>query len=185
MEYTNTELRVLWYIKRHGPLIAKSDSPSASLIRLITDAVPMSRQTIANALRTLEDRCLILKTYKREKAASFDASNGFNPLIRIELVDPDMHLPPLPPPMPLGVVMAKETREMERTVEPSPEAIVEALINRITELQGQVNKLQDIVEQQATMLSKASEAKKANSTHLTSRIQGALTEAQWAALTTR
>jgi hypothetical protein len=111
---------------------------------------------------------------------------GSNQLIRIELVDPDMYLPPLIP-IPLAVVVAHENEELyERTAhEPTADDILEALLHRITELQGQVDKLQDIVSAQADKIQQqAKEVKrKERDPHLTQRLQGALTPEQWEALT--
>ena len=186
MEYTNTELRILWYLKRHGGVItAKTDSPYESLGGLLASELRVSPGHLRYALRHLEANCVILKTYKRPIKQDFAGNAGFNPILKIELVDPNLKLPTEPPPLPLAVVVAHENQDLyERTaVTPSPEAILEALLNRIGELQTQVDKLQDIVAQQADLLAKADKHTRASVDHLTSRIQGALTAEQWDALT--
>lgn len=183
MDYTRNELRVLWYIKKRNPLLSKSFNVKDSLIVEIATDQDLRKNTVSAILKHLEVNCIIVRTYKRPITAEFAGKVGYNPLIKIELIDPDMYLPPLPAPLPLAAVVAKENEDLyERTNhEPSVEAIVEALLNRVIVLQGQVDKLQGIVESQAAELIKRKERPVRE--HLTSRIKDILPPEDWEKIT--
>lgn len=185
MDYTGTELRILWYLKKNGPLQAKSSNPKDSVVTRMVNDLGLKNAWVRASLRNLERRCIILKTYAREIKQSFSGNQGYNAIMGIELIDPDMDLPACPAPLPLAIVVAHENADLyERTtVDPSPEAILEALLNRITELQVQVDKLQDIVAAQADQLAKASANSRRTSDHLTSRIRDVLPADTWDRLT--
>ena len=67
------------------------------------------------------------------------------------MCDPKMWLPELPPPLPLGTVMRNENNDLyERTAGlPSEERVIEALLNRIDELQSVIDKQHSIINDQA------------------------------------
>ena len=181
-EYTNNELRVLWYLKRHGPLVRRNNE---SLLRRVVsdlnDAIAID--TIRTILLHLEKRSLVLRTYKRGLQPFNSGQN--NPMLKLELVDPEMWLPPCPPPIPLAVVVAHQNEELEeRTAhEPTIEAIVGALIDRSIELQKQVDKLHDMVEGlNAENERLRKEARPKPAPHLTSRVRDVLTPEQWETL---
>lgn len=178
--YTSSELAVLYHLKRYGPLTSTSKSPQDSLLTKLRRELGMKKGQLTWALNKLENRCVILRTYARPIKQNFADNQGYNPVVRLELIDPEMELPPPPKPMPLAVVVAKENEAMYENgaTEPTADDIVEALLHRISELQGQVDKLAAIVQDQATKLDKAGRS----STHLTERIRAALTQEQWDSL---
>ena len=196
-DYTRNELKILWYLKRKGPLVNNGPySPAAerdikrSILHRLAIHCDIRKNTVAYILKSLEDRSIILRTYNRKKAIDFsDKTSGYNPIVRVELVDPTMWLPELPPPMPLGVVMAKETEEMyERSAEaPTLERTITALLDRNEELQNQINKLCLVVEAQEMenkeLKDKVEKLSKPAKTHisngLTDRVKSALTPEQW------
>jgi hypothetical protein len=139
--------------------------------------------TVRYVIGGLEQRSLVLRSYRSGKRQDF-GNQGYNPIVRIELVDPNMELPPLKP-IPLAVVIAKENQELEeRTVhEPTAEAIVDALLSRIAELQGQIDKLCSVVREQEDEMSKLRKrAATPPAPPLTEKVRNALTEEQWEAL---
>jgi hypothetical protein len=151
--------------------------------------------TVKYILRDLEQMTLVLRTYARTKS-SFNDKGGFNPMIRLELVDPSMWLPELPPPLSLGTVLAHENAEMEERVltqadGPTYERVIGALLDRNAELQGQIDKLVQVVKDQAAendTLKKQVERSKGSgrvSEHLSQRVQDALTPEQWNRLRTK
>jgi len=176
-EYTRTQLRILWHLKRHGPLTNTDPRPQGGgLTSSLAEELDLRVKTLGWNLRHLEQRSLILRTYKHGLRRFAD--NGYNPMIRLELVDPTMYLPPCPAPLPLAAVMARENEEMGHRDEhePSAEQIILALLKRNDELQGQIVKLQDIVSAQADQLVAASKPKPRQ------RVRDALTPEQWEAL---
>jgi len=185
--YTYSQLHILWYLKRHGPV--RRQDVNHSVYQLLSDELQMKRGTVRYTLRILEEMSLVLRTYEKGAASNFK-EGARNPLIRVELVDPDMYLPPCPPPMPLAVVMARENEDLdERTAhEPSAEQIIMALLKRNDELQGQITRLQDIVAAQAETLSETNKLiEKAKTNHhdlghLHQRVRDALTPEQWESL---
>lgn len=184
MEYTRSELRILWYIKKNGPLINTSYNVKDSMLVKMAEVMDIRKQTIAAILKKLEQACIVVRTYKKTVDAGFATNVGYNPLIKLELVDPDMYLPPLPPPLPLAAVVAKENEELyERTqYEPTPESMLEALVNRVVLLTAQIEKLQNIVDEQAKELLKRKEHRPVRE-HITNRIRDILPPEEWDKLT--
>src|SRR5262252_5299158 len=148
-QYTRNELKILWHLKRHGPLTCLPGS--GSLIKSVAAVLDLRPNTFGYILRGLELRSLILRTYAKGKP-DFASKGGQSQLLRIELVDPGMWLPELPPPLPLGTVMRNENNDLyERTCEtPTEERVIEMLLIRNDELQAQINRLQEVIEAQAT-----------------------------------
>jgi len=184
-QYTRNELKVLWHLKRYGPCV--HNPKTGSLIVHVSGILDLRPNTFRGVLRHLESRTLVLRTYAKQQR-SFGEGGG-NLLVRIELVDPSMWLPELPPPLPLGVVMDQENRDLyERTCEtPTEERVIEMLLARNDELQAQINKLQEVIEGLAAENSKLAfqveklsrPARRHVADHLSSRIQNALTPEQW------
>ena len=135
-KFTSSELRVLWHLKQYGPV--KREGSNSPLVRMATD-LGMSSATLRYHLRRLEEESLVLRTHKRPSNHTFGADRG-NPCLSIELIDPEMSLPPRPKPLPEFVVVAKENRELDELVahEPTTEEMVMALVRRITELENTV-----------------------------------------------
>jgi DNA-binding Lrp family transcriptional regulator len=188
---THNELLVLHHLKRYGPI--KRTHNGQSIANDMADELGMQHSTLRYLLRRLEDKCLILRSYAKPQTHTFEGGAN-NPMIKLELVDPDMVLEPIPQvfvpheppkPLPLAVTMERENRELEERIdhsngdrEPSVESIVDALIDRALELQKQVDKLQNVIEglnKENERLHKAT----AKPAHLSSRVQGVLTAEQW------
>lgn len=193
-EYTRNELKILWYLKRHGPLVnggPYQPGVDESIIRKVGTACDIRVSTMSHLLRKLEDQSLVIRTYKGPKS-DFISKGGYNPLVRLELVDPDMWLPELPPPLPLAVVLDKENHDMyERTAEvPTLERTIAALLDRNDELQRQIDKLCAVVKDQAaendTLKAQVARLSQPARTHLSNglsqRVQNALTPEQWDSL---
>lgn len=182
--FNHTELAILWMLKRRkGKVVRgkKGTSAERSCVTIIANEIGKNTNTVRYSLAQLEQNNIVLRTYPRPKADSF-GEDGNNPMLKVELVDPKMYLPPLKQ-TPLGVVVAQENRDLdERTAhEPSVDAIVSALVDRLEEYQKQVNKLQDIVEaltSENEKLRRRVERPKP-SEHLTSRVRDVLTPEQW------
>jgi hypothetical protein len=181
--YTATELRLLWTLKRHGPLIRQGTS---SLLNQLADELGKSPGTTRTILRDLEKRCLVLRTYQKPQPAKFGDARG-NALLRVELIDPDMQLPPPPKAIPLAVVVARENEELaeRHATEPSVEQIVDALIDRALELQKQIDRLQDLVAGLSAENDRLRHTPKPAVAHMTQRVQDVLTPEQWEALRKR
>jgi len=194
--FGSSELRILWYLKRNGPM-TRGKSEGGIQSRL-ADELRMKVGTVRWALRELERKCVVLRHYKNPKAETFTEGGGQNPMIRLELVDPNMALPPEPAPIPLAVHLANENDELlERTEhEPERDDVIEALVLRAVELQTQVNKLQDIVQklnaqnddltarlQQRIDRDKAeAHERRKPPAHLSQSVRDVLTPEQWEAL---
>lgn len=181
MEYTRYELQVLWHLKRNGGAIkAKSDSPKDAIVAIMAETLDIRRQSIHHVLRILEEKCLIVKTYKYGGKVG---SAGYDLILKIELIDPQMYLPPLPAPPPLAAVVSRENEELyQRTaVEPSDEAIILALVTENEKLRFQINKLQEVVN----VLAKENEQlkhqkeRKPRDPHLNQRLGDALPPEAW------
>lgn len=189
------ELKILWSLKRSGGFreVKEGAGTGHGFLGPWADELECTQKTLGAVLRGLEEKSVILRTYKGGKTPGFAA--GYRPLLRVELVDPQMKIPPIPPLSP-GFVMERENEEEYircdgdvQGTDPTPEAVILALLNRndelaarILELEGQINKLQDIVEEQANKLTQASQERTRNRKypeHLTGRIQDALTPEQW------
>lgn len=187
--FTYSELKILWYLKR-GPLMVKDTTPTGgrgpkiSLLNRLALDLEMSVSSVSYNLKNLEDRCLILRTYKGERAGNFVSDKGYNPLVKVELVDPDIHLPELPK-ISLGVVLAHENEDLlVRTEhEPSYEDVMMALVDRIQELQVNVDKLQDALikssEENERLKKDVAEVKRPPRTHLSDPVRNALTKEKW------
>jgi hypothetical protein len=178
--YTNNEIRMLWYLKRHGP-VSRPKGKHPSIHGLLSREIPMGLGAVKAVLRTLEDKCAVLRTYQKGmNSGKFGDMQG-NALLKVELTDPNMILPPYPKSVPPQVIDAIENEEMfQRTaVEPSPDAVILALLARNEELQDQVRKLQDVIQQ---LSAQQERIKRTVPEHLTRRIQDALTPEQWESL---
>jgi hypothetical protein len=194
-EYTHNQLLILHHLKRYGPI---TRAPGTSILQAMSAELGMKVSALTYQLRTLEAKCLVLRTYGRPATRQFGAGASNNPLTRLELVDPNMNLPPIPQvyvanppdrqrkPTPLGIVMADENEDLEERIEhrnhdePTVEAIVEALIDRALELQKQVDKLQDVIAGLNTENERLRQPKP--QAHVTSRVRDVLTQDQWDAL---
>lgn len=179
VQFSYNQLKVLWYLKRHGP-IERNDA-RMSLMRFLAEALDLDPTQVQRLLHGLEKRNVVLRTHRRKGAFA----SGGNPLLRVELVDPKMSLPPLKAPN-VEVVIAQENRALDELTahEPSTDAIVHALVDRIVELQAQVDKLQGVVEAlnaENEKLRKRTERRQP-SEHLTQRVRDVLTPEQWADL---
>ena len=181
MEYTHNELKILWHLKRNGGVItAKSDKNKDSIVTLMAETLDMRRGSVGYHLRTLEqEKCLIVRTFK----ARGDHSRGdFGILIKVELIDPQMYLPPLPGPMPLAAIVSKENEELyDRTLcEADDDAVILALVTENEKLRFQINKLQEIVAAQAKEIETLKRpARRERSEHLNQRVQDALPPDVW------
>jgi hypothetical protein len=181
-EYTYHELRVLWYLKRHGGAVVRVDN--TSILTRMTQELPMVLGTLRWTLRKLEERSLVLRTYKYPIAKSFADQSGANPLIKVELVDPKMALPPEPQPPTAQAIVAFENRELDELTAHEPERndVIDALVDRAIELQRQVDKLQDIIsmlEADNAKLRKRSERAAEQPAHLSQRVRDVLTAEKW------
>lgn len=184
MEYTRYELQVLWYLKRHGGVVsAKSHDNKDSIVTIMAETLDIRRQSVNHALRELEKKCLLIKTYAKGGKIG---SGGYDIIIKIELIDPQMYLPPLPAPLPLAAVMSRENNELlERTAtEPTNEAIILALLDENEKLRAQINKLQEVVNALAkeNETLKHHQAHKPRNEHLNQRVQDALPPEVWESL---
>jgi hypothetical protein len=188
-EYKLTELKILWYLKRHGPLTRTTGRGIQGLMTRLSNELEVGVGAIRYALTSLENQSLVLRTYQRPVSHKFGEDRN-NLLMRIELVDPRMFLPPLPV-MPLAVVIAHENVELQERVAqkreeagtgPTAEQIVDALIDRVFELQAQIDKMHGVVTQltvENETLKKQSERQVG---HLTTRLKDALRPDQWETL---
>jgi DNA-binding transcriptional regulator GbsR (MarR family) len=178
MPYTPSQLRVLHCLRRHGGklLVGKTVKHIYSYIE---EEMHMQNSSVRTALRELEAASIVIRTFKRPVTGF---AGGPNTLIRVEMVDPKMPLPPCPP-LPLAVVIARENAELaERTAhEPERDDVIEALLVRNEELQGQIEKLQSVVEKLNDELEslRKKESRKKVPEHLTQRLQDALTPEKW------
>ena len=150
-QYTRNQLKVLWHLKRHGPCVLPPSGES--LLKSTASILDLRPQTLGYILRELEAKCLVLRSYSKGKPTFAGRGSGEQAtrLIRIELVDPSIWLPELPPPLPLGTVMRNENNDLyDRTAHlPSEERVIQALLNRIDELQTVIDKLHHVVNDQA------------------------------------
>lgn len=181
--FSPSELRVLWYLKRHGGKISAKIGEQ-TLYNRISEDTGMVRGTLRAALRDLEKASVVIRHFKRAPTGFGDGA-GINSLLAIELVDPKMQLPPEPK-LSLGYVVAYENNEMlERTAhEPDATQMLDALVDRCMELQRQIDKLGEIINklnEENASLKKRGE-RKPPPEHLTSRIKDVLSPEQWEAM---
>jgi hypothetical protein len=190
-EYTHNQLLILHHLKRYGPI---TKPPNDSILRVTAAELGMKVSALTYQLRTLEAKCLVLRTYERPATRQFGAGASNNPLTRLELVDPNMTLPAIPQvyvdrqrkPTPLGIVIAEENEDLEERIEhrnhdePSVESIVEALVDRALELQKQVDKLQNVIAGLNAENARLRQPKP--QPHLSARVRDVLTDDQWDAL---
>ena len=153
MEYTRNQLKLLWYLKRHGGSVSRPPNdltPGNSLMRKLGAELDIRVQSVGTIIRQLEGMSLVIRHYHKGRPSAY-ASGENNPLMKVELVDPGMWLPELPPPLPLAAVLANENEEMyHRTIQiPTEERVIEMLLARVDELQEVVDKLHTIVTEQA------------------------------------
>lgn len=179
MKFTRSELVLLYYLKRSGGAV---ETNRPGLLGVIATATNLTVGIVKASLRALEQQAVILRTYERPSSGTF-AGAGYNPLRRVEMIDKQMALPPMPR-VPLCAVVAKENEQMyEATAkEPGLEDVCVALVAENEKLRDQISKLQDIVEQQARQLTQATKVSHVPS-HLTSRVRDALPTAVWESLT--
>lgn len=189
MAFTRNELTILWYLKRCGPAEASGSLAPGhpGLVNRIAEATGLHINTVRGLLRKLEQDCVILRTYKRPEKQKIGDGKGLNPLVRVELVDPKMYLPPAPPPLPLGVVIAHENVEMQTMIdqrngthEPNSDKVIEALLSVIDVDREQITKLQDIVNAQANeILELKKQQRRTPSEHLTTRVRDVVPPETW------
>lgn len=185
MGYKPIELRVLWYLKSAGGSITND---KGSIPARMAEDIRVSVSNVRTTLGYLEKQSLVIRTYRHAlpENAQFGDARG-NILLKVELVDPNMPLPPCPPPIPLVAVLERENEELyERTaVEPDLESALVAVLARNDELQAQVTKLQDVVVALTEQLEKIQKtaSKRPVPEHLTAKVRDALTDEQWSSLT--
>lgn len=149
-EYTRKELQVLWFLKRHGGKVEHHPpfrpGMEEGIVNTLATELDIRKSTIGYVLRGLEQKCLIIRTYFRSNPnPQFGTKFGYNPLVKVEMCDPNMWLPELPGPMPLGVVMNHENTELyERLAEePSMERTLAFVLDRLDEYKHQIDTLRD------------------------------------------
>lgn len=86
------ELRVLWWLKDHGTAVQRGER--GSVINPIADEVKMAPSRVRQILLQLQQRGLVERTF----ASSTDPSVRNNPVVRVELTNPDVELPERPAP---------------------------------------------------------------------------------------
>src|SRR5215472_8004938 len=101
--YTNAELKILHYLKRHHGTIRSKDG--LSVAHRIARDLNMTRVAVVPVLRNLENACVLVRTF---------AGGMKSAIIRVELIDKDMELPPLPI-IPAVNIMV-ENRELEERI---------------------------------------------------------------------
>lgn len=180
-EYGSNQLRVLYYLKQHGPL--QKTRGIGSLYSVIADSTGLSRNSVRFAVKELEDKCVVLCTWSKGRPEKWGSNRGSH-VTRIELIDPAMKLPAPPKPLPAIVVDARINEELYQITiqEPSLEETLIALLERNEELQEQVNKLQDVIVQLSEEQQKQERGRRPIPEHLTSRVRNALKPEQWDAL---
>jgi len=144
MQYSTPQLRILWYLKKYGPMINPGPyvpGREEGIIATLSTELFLTRGSIQYNLNVLEKNCIVCRT-------SLDPSKrgkGWNPMIRLELIDPTMWLPEEPAPIPLGTIMAIENEELRgRTVEePSMERTLAFVLDRMDEYKHQIDTLRD------------------------------------------
>lgn len=173
MEYTRNELKVLWHCKRQQGVV---ENDKIGVVRLLAQVLDMRHSTVGYVLRQLEDKCLIARSFTQRRSRGI----GQNVITRVEMVDPEMYLPPLPEPPPLAVVLDQENEELYQriTCEPSTEAVILALLAENEKLRFQIDKLQGIVASQAKELMERSKTSHLPA-HLAQRVQDALPADKW------
>jgi DNA-binding Lrp family transcriptional regulator len=180
---TGNRLRILWYLKEHGPLLRQGGS--SPLTRLAHE-LGLSLSGCRKLVLDLETDCLVMRTHRRTSTGAFGSERG-NPIERLELLDPKIALPPKPKPLPEFVVVARENEQLaEMTAhEPTVEDMVMALVRRNTELQEQIDKMQVVIEKLAgenDQLKKDRPTRRVASEHLTQTVRAVLPAEQWDAL---
>lgn len=184
----NRELQVLWYLKNQGgKVMLNPNEGRRSLINEMANAIGVTPQHTRYVLRQLEEKSLVLRTYAKGKADYFSPDMGRNPCIRIELVDPNMVLPPVAT-IPLAVVVAQENEQLYEALEHEPHSddIILALLEENQGLHKQLDKLRDIIDDQAKQLIRKAEEERSRripAQHLTSRVRDALPPEVWDRLT--
>ena len=173
--YSLLELRILHYIKRHRGVLRALGGKSRSVVPKMADDLGATRSGISGCLISLDRKCVVVCTKKPGRTAA---------ITKVELTDRDMELPPLPVIPAVNIVI--ENRELEeriiaRSNGPSADDILDALLSRIEELQGQVDKLQEIIGAQQEEMEKANrrENRPKPSEHLMGRVRDSLSPEQW------
>jgi len=186
-EYTYNQLRLLWYLKKHGPVTdAGRTNRRASILSAFTDALGLSQATVRHCLRALEQRSIILRTYSDDRPKRFGDQTGGMRLTRIELVDPKMKLPPEPAAPTLGTVMRWENQVLYDMTASDPERddVIDALVERIAELQAQVDKLGEVIEGLASENARLADRQdRTPPAHLSQPVRDALPDEVWDRLT--
>lgn len=190
VEYSISELRILWYLKEHGPMVAESAAPQHSLYNRLSRELYLRKKTVSYSMRTLQGKCVVLVTYKRPNASkTFADGGGYNAVLRVELVDPNMTLPPQPGPMPLANVVKYENEELyERTEqEPTIDQMFMALLDRNNDLQKQVDVLRErlieVGNENEELKKKVAKPPNRLSPHLTTQVRDTLPPEVWESLT--
>lgn len=175
MEYTHNELRILWHLKRNNGMIQNQ----SGVIRPLAETLDMRIGTVSYIVKGLEEKCLLVRTFGDRRPRGVATTL----ITKLELIDPQMYLPPLPAPMPLAAVLNHENDEMyDRTAcEPTDEAIILALVTENEKLRFQISKLQDIVNAQAKeiMQLKEHQSPKSRDPHLNQRARDSLPPEVW------
>lgn len=184
-EFPPSELNLLWYLKRHGGSVSRREGTgeSSSLYSQISYDLHCGVGTVRYAAKQLEKKSLVIRTHLKFSPKMF-TTQGHNPLVKLEMVDPNMWLPPAPS-MPLAVVLAKENEELEERIEqdPSEVDVIMALVDRVHELEEQVNKLQICVIEQSEENERLKKQRADRpKTHLSQPVMDALPPDVWEAL---
>ena len=176
MEYTRNELKILWHLKRNRGVVENPDG----VIIPMSETLDIRRGTCLYIVKLLEEKCLLVRAFGAPRKGTKAA------IVRIELIDPQMYLPPLPAPMPLASVISHENNDLyERTTcEPSSEAVILALVTENEKLRFQINKLQEVVNSLAAENEqlKKQPTRKPRDPGLTQRLQDALPPEVWDSL---
>ena len=181
--YTHAELRILWFLKKNRGFVAKKKGIK-SLYHVIGENCNLNYNAVRVHIANLERNSVVLRTYAKTPTNKFGEGGG-NPVVRIELVDPKMTLPALE--LAPAINMIVENRELEERVisrSPAPTAddILDALLNRVEELQCQNEKLMHVIKGLQDELDKINRQAQRTSTppaHLSNRLKDALGEDQW------
>lgn len=182
--YSPAQLRLLWFLKGQGGSIKRKHG--GSLYHQIAEKMDMATHTVQWAAKSLEQRSVVLRTYNRESPRTFGKTQGMV-LMKLELVDPKMWLPPMPT-VPLAVVIAKENEELEeRTAhEPSEIDVIMALVAEVHKRDDTITKLQECVvklsEHNEQLKKDAARAKRPTRAHLSQPVREIIPDSVWESL---
>ena len=147
--YSLNELKILHYMKKHNGVVTGGKGKSGrSVTAKLAQHCGIGRSTVNGILKKLEDRCLLVRTYASGKTGQFAA--GWDAIVKIELVDPNITLPPLPLPPAVNMKIENNTL-LEKAIDlnpPSENQVWEALVARCEELVAQNDKLFTVIQEQ-------------------------------------